>query len=141
MLRVHAFVYRFSELNASHFPHAKSDNLQIATVESNGLSQKLLKLGDKGGTVDSDGRPLALATSITATKQNKTTQTQTAQAAGLIGQWKYDCRVAKGHSNYWQLKTLDFNGDKLKTDITFYLNTPSKCANNSRIYKSVTGLI
>jgi hypothetical protein len=32
---------------------------------------------------------------------------------------------------------LDFNGDKLKTDITFYLNTPSKCANNSRILYQV----
>jgi hypothetical protein len=98
------------------------DIFQITTVMIDGASRKVLKLGVQGGNVDSDGRPISLAGSITATLQKKTTQQtgQTLQAAGLIGQWKYDCHLAKGNPHYFQRETLDFTGNKLKTNIAFY---------------------
>ncbi len=132
--------------NLSNIPDARTnfkidqsvpDIFKISTVTVDGQTNKVLKLSVKGGNVDSDGRPLSLANSITATLQKKTTQTQTPQAAGLIGQWKYACRLAKGHSDYLQQKTLDFNDDKLKTSIIFYQKTHSMCTDNSKLLYQV----
>ncbi len=109
------------------------DILQITTEMVNGTTHKVLKLGAQRSNVDSDGSPLALATSITAIQPNKTIQTQTAQAAGLIGQWKYACRVAKGHKHRWQRKILNFEGNKLKILIAFYKITARKCENRADI--------
>ncbi len=110
------------------------DIFQISEKMVDGTTHKVLKLGAQGGNVDSDSRPLALATSITAIKQQKTTPEQTLQAAGLIGQWTYPCRVAKGREDHYQHKTLDFEGDKLKTVISFYVapkGNAKKCDNSS----------
>jgi hypothetical protein len=108
------------------------DILQISEEMVDGTTHKVLKLGSRGGNTDSDVRPLSLATSITATKQNKTTQKeQTAQAAGLTGHWTYPCRITKGHPYFSQLETLDFEGDKLKTAITFYLE---RCLPYHKLY-------
>ncbi len=98
---------------------SEPDILQISEKMADGTTHKVLKFGIKGVNVDSDGRPLALDNSITAIKQQKTTTAQTAQAAGLIGQWKYDCRYAKGDV-ILQSSTLDFIGNKLTTLISFY---------------------
>ncbi len=99
------------------------DILQIFTVMIDGRSHKVLKLGAQGGYVDSDDRPLSLANNITAFKQNKTIQAQTLLAAGLIGQWKYGCRLAKGSPDIYQASILDFTDSKLKTSTTFYAAT------------------
>ncbi len=101
-----------------------------------GQSHKVLKMGNQVGNLDSDGRPLALATSSTATQPNKTTSAYTAQAAGLIGQWTYPCRISKGHANYVQRKTLDFEGNKLKTFIAFYASSNANlCVDRLLIYQ------
>ncbi len=98
---------------------SEPDILQISKKMVDGTTHKVLKFGIKGGNVDSDGRPLALDNSIIAIKQQKTTTAQTAQAAGLTGQWKYNCRLSKG-DNLVQSSTLDFMGNKLTTLISFY---------------------
>ncbi len=105
------------------------DILQISKKMIDGTTHKVLKLGAKGGNVDSEGRPLVLARSITATLQKKTTPVQTAQAASLIGQWKYSCRKDKVIDSRVQNLTLDFMGNKLTTLITFYssINTKTGC--------------
>ncbi len=96
------------------------DIFQISEKMVNGTTHKVLKLGAHGGNVDSESRPLALANSITAIQPNKTMQTQTAQAAGLTGQWKYACRKAKGSGYLDQKSTLEFTGNKRTTVISFY---------------------
>ncbi len=105
------------------------DIFQISKKMVDGTTHKVLKLGAQGDNVDSDGRPLALAGSITVIKQQKTTPTQTAQAARLIGQWKYSCRYSKGRDTLVQSSTLTFTDNKLKALITFYgsLDTNSGC--------------
>ncbi len=113
------------------------DILQISEKMVDGTTHKVLKLGIKGGNVDSDGRPLALATSITATIQNKTTPTQTAQTAGLIGKWKYNCRLENGNDEHWLRETLNFEGNKLTTIISQYGRVQYDCDNNTehRLYQ------
>ncbi len=96
------------------------DILQISKKMVDGTTHKVLKLGIKGGNVDSDSRPISLAGSITATLQKKTIETQTAQAAGLTGQWKYACTMVKNDQTRLQTSTLDFEGNKLTTTIYFY---------------------
>ncbi len=100
-----------------------ADIFQISTVMVDGTTYKVLRLGAKEGNIDIYGRPLELAGNITATLQKKTTQEQTLQAAGLIGQWKYSCRKAKENDNMVQSSTLNFMGNKLTTLISFYSST------------------
>ncbi len=108
------------------------DIFQISEKMVDGTTHKVLKLGAQGGNVDSYGRPLALATSITAFMPKKTIETQTAQATGLIGKWKYNCRYSKGSLAAGQISTLDFMGNKLTTVISFYYNTSNAPLNCSR---------
>ncbi len=114
------------------------DIFQIATVENEGATHKVLKLGAQGGNVDSDSRPISLAGSITATLQEKTIQVQTPQAAGLVGTWKYACRKGKGSPLYLQNSTLNFHGNKLTTVSNFYADTGSKCVSKKLLYKVET---
>ncbi len=112
------------------------DIWQISEKMVDGQSHKVLKIGVQGGNLDSDGRPIVLATSITAIQQNKTTSTQTAQAAGLIGKWTYPCRHAKGHPSNVQRKSLDFEGNKLITAIDFYTSSQPICDSDAkRLYQ------
>jgi hypothetical protein len=66
-----------------------------------------------------------LARSITATLQKKTTPPtgETAQDAGLIGEWTYPCQLSKEHPKWWQWKILDFEGNKLTTIISQFADT------------------
>ncbi len=115
------------------------DIFQISKKMVDGTTHKVLKLGAQGGNADSDNRPISLAGSITAIKQQKTTPTQTAQAAVLIGKWTYPCRIAKGHSYYPQRKSLDFEGNKLITVIDFYgiSITTQLCADHATLLYKV----
>ncbi len=117
-----------SEAAKTNFKIAESvpDIWQISEKMVDGQSHKVLKMGNQVGNLDSDGRPLALATSSTATQPNKTTSAYTAQAAGLIGRWTYPCRISKGHPVYVQRKILDFEGNKLKTFINIYSTVNTK---------------
>ena len=98
-----------------------TDIYQISTVTVDGTtdSERVLKLGSQGGNVDSDGRPILIATNIIAYRQ-QTTTANTTQDAGLTGTWKYPCRKGKGDTFYRQQKWLVFDGNKLKTFINFY---------------------
>jgi hypothetical protein len=98
-----------------------TDIYQISSVTVDGTtdSERVLKLGSQGGNVDSDGRPILIAAKIIAYRQ-QTTTANTTQDAGLTGTWKYPCRKGKGETFYAQLKSLVFDGNKLKTFIDFY---------------------
>ncbi len=116
------------------------DIFQISDIMDDGTTDKVLKLGVQGGNLDSDGRPISLAKKITAFMQNKTIEQpeQTQQNAGLIGEWYYPCRRAKGAKKYLQRKLLEFTGNNLKTLISFYpysTNLVTGCFASSRLYR------
>ncbi len=121
------------EAAKTNFKIAESvlDIFQIAEAQIDGTTHKVLKLGDHGGNVDSDARPIALVGSITATLQKKTTSVQTAQAAGLIRQWNYPCRKPNEYSNSWQRKVVVFTGNQRITLIEFFPQADSNCASGN----------
>ncbi len=98
------------------------DIIQISERIVDGTTHKVLKLGVKGGNVDSDGRPISLTKNMTATLQTPTLPSEkTLQDVGLAGIWKYPCRIAKGNAKLYQISTVNFTNNQLTTSINFYV--------------------
>ncbi len=106
------------------------DIFRISISTINGMSSKVLQMSVRSGNVDSDGRPISLLNNVTSTLQQTMTQSsqQAGQSTGLSGSWKYPCTAARGNPFYYQLKTLTFDNNKLKTEINIYDNSSLECA-------------